>query len=130
MKLLVDTSAAVFFSQKSSRLSKAAYEQLSHSESEVFVSAISSAELACLWASKKVVFADHWKLWFRRMLAINGWTCLPITLEIIEEAYSLPDLAHRDPADRILIATARLERMWLVTTDRIILNYPHVESIS
>jgi antitoxin (DNA-binding transcriptional repressor) of toxin-antitoxin stability system len=43
--------------------------------------------------------------------------CLPITAEVLAEAYSLPPPIHRDPADRILIATARHERLTLVTSD-------------
>ena len=54
---------------------------------------------------------------------------MPISLEIIEEAYSLPDPIHRDPADRLIIATARLENLTIITTDRLILDYPHVKSL-
>jgi PIN domain nuclease of toxin-antitoxin system len=35
-----------------------------------------------------------------------AWTCLPITAEILAEAYSLPPPIHRDPADRVLISTS------------------------
>jgi antitoxin (DNA-binding transcriptional repressor) of toxin-antitoxin stability system len=42
---------------------------------------------------------------------------------------SLPQPIHRDPADRIQIATARTERLTLVTTDGRIRRYPHVTSI-
>ena len=59
----------------------------------------------------------------------TGWTCLPVTADILAEAYSLPQPIHRDPADRILIATARTERLTLVTTDGKIRQYPHVTSI-
>ena len=51
---------------------------------------------------------------------------LPITQEIMEEAYSLQQPIHRDPADRLLIASSRVHRMTLVTTDPLILDYPHV----
>ena len=37
---------------------------------------------------------------------------------------------HADPADRILVATARLHRLLLVTTDRMILAYPHVQTLA
>ena len=64
------------------------------------------------------------------MLRRTAWTCLPITAEIMAEAYSLPPPIHRDPADRLLIATARLERLTLVTTDGKIQGYPHVATMS
>jgi PIN domain nuclease of toxin-antitoxin system len=60
----------------------------------------------------------------------TAWTSLPITVEFLAEAYSLPPPIHCDPADRVLIATARQERLTLVTTDGKILGYPHVATIS
>ena len=53
----------------------------------------------------------------------NGCNLLPLTIEIMEEAYSLPDSVHRDPVDRILIATSRTAGMTVVTTDRLILGH-------
>ena len=46
-----------------------------------------------------------------------------------KQAYSLPEYSHRDPADRIIIATARILRCPLVTADRRILDYPHVDAV-
>lgn len=47
----------------------------------------------------------------------------------MEEAYCLPDAFHDDPADRIITATARLNHYTILTADKKILAYPHVESI-
>jgi PIN domain nuclease of toxin-antitoxin system len=60
------------------------------------------------------------------LLKRTAWPCLPVTAE----AYSLPSPIHRDPADRVLIATARCERLTLVTTDGKIRGYPHVATIA
>jgi PIN domain nuclease of toxin-antitoxin system len=54
----------------------------------------------------------------------------PHTLEIIEEAWSLPESIHRDPADRILIASSRTYRIPVITTESLILTHPHVEASS
>ncbi|WP_321495659.1 PIN domain-containing protein [uncultured Desulfobacter sp.] len=59
----------------------------------------------------------------------NGWTVEPIDLKTIEEAYSLPENFHPDPADRIITATARLKNYILLTADRKILDYPHVNAV-
>jgi len=64
------------------------------------------------------------------LLKQTAWPCLPITAEVMAEACSLPPPIHRDPADRVLIATARLERLTLVTTDGKIRGYPHVATAS
>jgi len=54
---------------------------------------------------------------------------LSVDLENIEEAYSLPGEFHSDPADRVLVATARLSKLTLVTGDQKILDYPHVQAM-
>jgi PIN domain nuclease of toxin-antitoxin system len=64
------------------------------------------------------------------LLRHTAWSCLPITADILAEAFSLPSPIHRDPADRVLIATARHERLTLVTTDGKIRGYPHVAAVS
>ena len=51
-----------------------------------------------------------------------------LSSKIAAEAYRLPGEFHRDPADRILVATARLESWTLLTADRRILDYPHVRT--
>ena len=87
--------------------------------------AISSAELACLQERGRVELPDHWKPWLRKAIEVNGWESLSISMEIMEEAYSLPGTFHSDPADRILTASARTEKLGLLTTDRKLHDYPH-----
>ena len=41
----------------------------------------------------------------------------------------LPGEFHRDPADQLIVATARIHDCPLVTSDSRILNYPHVETV-
>jgi PIN domain nuclease of toxin-antitoxin system len=53
-----------------------------------------------------------------------------VTHEMAWEAYHLPGSFHRDPADRILVATARLYGLTLLTADDSILRYPYVKSMS
>lgn len=97
---------------------------------EVFVSAISVAEIACLQERGRITLKQHWRTWWDSMLQKTAWTCLPITDRVVAEAYSLPPPVHRDPADLMIIATARLNQLTLVTTDRKILGYPHVTALS
>ena len=60
---------------------------------------------------------------------LNGWGSYNINLKIIEEAYSIPEPFHRDPVDRIIVATARLNSCHIITADQKILDYPHVDTI-
>jgi len=43
--------------------------------------------------------------------------------------HSLPETFHADPVDRVLTATARIHNLTLVTADRKILDYPHVNTL-
>jgi PIN domain nuclease of toxin-antitoxin system len=130
LKLLLDTCAVIFIAHDPSRLSKATRDLLVDPRNAVFASVVTAGELACLSERKKIVLPEHWKTWFRDCVEKNGWNLLPLTIEAMEEAYSLPDPIHRDPVDRILIAASRTEGMTLVTTDRLILGYPHVDACS
>ena len=130
MNLLLDTCAVLFIAQHPDRLSATARKLVIDPQHVVFISVVTLGELAGLVERKRIALPAHWKTWFRGAVERNGWNLVPLTADIMEEAYSLPDELHRDPVDRILIATARLEDMTIVTTDRLILDYPHVRSQS
>jgi PIN domain nuclease of toxin-antitoxin system len=128
MKLLLDTCCIIWAVSEPSAISKNARVLLTENESEVFVSVISVAELACAVERKRIIIDRHWKKWFRYYIDLNCWQVENISLEIMEEAYSLPDTFHSDPADRIITATARLNNFTILTADNKILSYPHVNS--
>jgi PIN domain nuclease of toxin-antitoxin system len=52
-----------------------------------------------------------------------------IDLNIMEEAYSLPEYSGKDPADRIVVATARVPQCPVITADPRILEYAHVKTV-
>jgi len=129
MNLLLDTCAIIWAVSDPDCLSKPARSALADETAEVCYSPISCAEIAWAVQRKKIAIDRHWRLWFRHYVELNGWEEAPIDLNIIEEAYSLPEPFHADPADRILVATARLRGCHLVTGDRKILLYPHVRTL-
>lgn len=128
--LLLDTNAIIFFPKNSDRLSAQAYQRLRERTAQIYFSVVSAGELACLQQKDRITLNEPWKSWFRRVSHHHGWRPLEVSLDIMEEAYSLPDPIHKDPADRIIIATARIFNLEIVTTDRLILNYPQVRSFS
>jgi PIN domain nuclease of toxin-antitoxin system len=131
MPYLLDTCVILFIAENTTDLSPATLKLMDAAPAgEVSVSAISVAELACLQERGRITVKQHWRAWWGALMKRTGWTCLPITAEIMAEAYSLPPPIHRDPADRVLIATARQERLTLLTTDGEICAYPHVATIS
>jgi PIN domain nuclease of toxin-antitoxin system len=90
---------------------------------EVLVSAISVWEIAQLEALKRLQLSQDLRAWVARALAFPGIRLKGISPAIAIESTRLPGSAHRDPADRLLIATARLTGAPLVTCDTRILTY-------
>ena len=119
----------IWFSEATSDLSPQAYEAIGHPENQTYVSPVSLMEIACLVQRARIRLTEDWRVWWRRQLDVNGWAVRSITSEIAAEAYSLPEPIHRDPADRLLIATARIEDMTLITGDNLIFDYPHVQTL-
>lgn len=52
---------------------------------------------------------------------------LPLTPEIVTDAMRLPDFPNRDPADELIVATARIHKLTLLTTDTLLKNYRHAK---
>jgi len=129
MKLLLDTCCIIWAISEPGVLSNKAASLLQADDSEIFVSPISVAEIACASDRGWIELNQHWKKWFRFYLDLNQWQVEPIDLTVMEEAYSLPGEFHPDPADRIITATARLKEYTLLTADKKILLYPHVNAV-
>ena len=63
------------------------------------------------------------RAWYERSLRRFPWREIPISASIALAAYELPEPFHRDPADRLIVATARLLDCPVVTVDERILDY-------
>ena len=129
MNVLLDTCAVIWAVSEPESLSQTARDVLGAGDTSVFVSPITCAELACLQERNRIAINGHWRTWFSRCLSANNWQVLDITLPVVQEAYSLPETFHRDPADRLLVGTARLHDLVLITADAHILTYPHVKTL-
>jgi len=129
MQILLDTCAIIWSIGEPERLSDSARSTLTLADTEVWVSPISCAEIACAADRGRISLDRHWRLWFRHFVEMNQWCLRDIDLDLMEEAYSLPAPFHQDPADRIIVATARHMGCPIITADRKILDYPHVNTI-
>ncbi len=69
------------------------------------------------------------KHWLNNALSKSGLKVIELTPEIAIESCSLPGDFHKDPADRIIVATARTHNLTLLTKDIKILEYPHVKTL-
>ena len=129
MDVLLDTCSLIWAASDPEKLTPRVADTLLANDTAVWVSAISCAELACLVERRRIAIDRHWKTWFRHVIDMNSWGVADIDLQVVEEAYSLPGEYHRDPADRIIAATARIKQLTILTADQKILDYPHVETM-
>jgi PIN domain nuclease of toxin-antitoxin system len=129
MNVLLDTCAILWLVGGSKEIRQEIRDLIGAEDTQPCVSAVSCAEIACAVERGRVRLDLHWKAWFRLYVEKNGWKVLDVDWRTLEEAYSLPEYPHRDPADRILIATARIHGMPVVTADARIRDYPHVDTV-
>ena len=129
MKYLLDTCVILWALLEPERLTKKVKAILTDEDVEIYISVISIAEVACAQNRKKIELNNHWKLWLRHYIKLNGWNYFEITSDIVEEAYSLPEPFHSDPSDRIIAATARIHKLVLLTGDKMLISNPHVDTI-
>lgn len=128
--ILLDTHAWVWWVHGDSRLPSASRDILQERESAgLGVSVISCWEVAKLVEYGRLDLPVPIEDWMEQALGYPGIRLLPLTSRIAVEATRLPGEFHRDPADQLLVATARIEALPLATVDRKILAYSAVETI-
>ena len=71
----------------------------------------------------RIVLGKSIGLWLEEALADPGPAIDPLSRQIAIESYALPDAFHRDPADLLIVATARVANATLMTRDQRILDY-------
>ena len=129
--ILIDTHIWVWWVHDETRLTKAQIEVIKANEDDVVgVSAISLWEIAKLVERKRLILPCSIREWFEQALSYPGVRILELTPEIAIESTQLPGEFHQDPADQIIVSTARVHDCALVTSDDKILHYPHVGIIS
>jgi len=81
-------------------------------------------------AKGELVFGMPLPDWFRIALPQNRVKVLEISPEIAIDSTRLPEWDHKDPGDRLVVATARVHRLTILTSDGKIRAYPHVPSLA
>jgi PIN domain nuclease of toxin-antitoxin system len=126
--LLLDTHAAIWLAE--GQLSKNVVAQVIYAglADGVFVSPISAWEVGLLARPRpdgppKVTFLPDPQTWFATLLSKPIIKQAPLSPAAAIESSSLPGSFHGDPADRLLVATARTLGIALLTRDKRILGY-------
>ena len=101
-----------------------------HETDGLGVSVISCWEVAKLIELKRISFEIDVHDWINHALSYPGIQLIEFSPRIAVESTQLPGEFHRDPADQIIVATARVHDCPLLTMDKKILDYKHVKFIN
>lgn len=134
MKLLLDTCAAIWISEDEQLSPKATLEinRAAFERRPVYLSLYTAWERAMLSTKDRLSSPLSPKAWFEQFTSRPEIEVVPLTSDILIESCFLPGSPHSDPADRIVMATARALDLTIVTRDRDILAYSaqgHVRAI-
>ena len=121
MKYLLDTHVILWLATNSPFLSETVKRAILDNNNEKYVSIVSAWEVAIKLGTQKLQL-DGGLAEFFRMIDENGFLLLGIEREYVQSVQSLP-FFHKDPFDRLLIATANVENLTLISIDDNIQKY-------
>ncbi len=124
-RVLLDTCAAIWFAEGKGFSAQAAavFEQGLIGRISVFVSPITAWEVGLLVARNRYKTAVDVPRWFDLLVEHGRFGLAELSAHILAKSSFLPDFVHGDPADRIMVATAREHGHVIMTDDRKILDY-------
>ncbi|MDI7775034.1 type II toxin-antitoxin system VapC family toxin [Asticcacaulis sp. EMRT-3] len=123
--LLLDTCAAIWLAEDAA-LSEAAVSALDAAADRgesLYVSPYTAWEIGMLVSRRRLSIAISPQQWFRRLLGAPLIRLAEMTPDILIAASFLPSDTLRDPADKVIVATAREMGLTIVTRDQLILDY-------
>ncbi len=124
-QLVLDTCALVALveGEPLPRTAAAAIEAAQDAQA-LFVPSFVALEIAQKMAIGKLVLGKAGaRTWFAHAVRSFGLTEIPMSADMALAAYELPEPFHKDPADRLIVAIARLLKAPVVTVDRRIVAY-------
>ena len=125
--IVLDTHIWVWRVHGDSQLTEEQRKLIQENEAQgLGISVISCWGIAKLVEYNRLILPCSVSEWFEQALAYPGIQLLNLTPRIAVESTQLPGTFHRDPADQIIVATARIYDCGLLTADDKILKYPHV----
>jgi PIN domain nuclease of toxin-antitoxin system len=128
--IVLDTHVWIWWVHGDAMLSATTRALLDSSEqSGIAVSAISCWEVAKLVERGRLNLPCPVAAWLQQALAYPGVQLIELSPTICVESTQLPGTFHRDPADQIIVATARVLDAPVATLDAKLLAYPHIKIV-
>jgi PIN domain nuclease of toxin-antitoxin system len=136
MQIVLDTCALIAFAN-GEPMQPAALRAIRAAQTlaTAWVPSVTATEIARKVAAGRLQLGSGLspRFWFAGVMRRRGFQEFPTSIEVAISAYELPEPFHKDPADRLIVATARLLDAPVVTVDRRILGYArlgHVATIA
>ncbi len=130
MKYLLDTHTWIWCNVNPQRLSSRVKKLIIEREySVLLLSAISVWEFYKLIEKGRLAISISPLEWLNIALDLAGLELVPLTPLISYKSTTLDQPFHNDPADQIIVATAKVENAIIVTSDKRIQDYPHIRTI-
>ncbi|MEN8254016.1 MAG: type II toxin-antitoxin system VapC family toxin [Verrucomicrobiota bacterium] len=126
--LLLDTHTFIWLASDRSQLPPRLVELISSESDGLFISSITATEVGLLSCAGKINTYGSCEDFLFKNLKRFGIHEIPVDVEIALASTQLPAI-HRDPFDRIIIATAQKHGMVILTKDRTIPTYPKVKAV-
>jgi PIN domain nuclease of toxin-antitoxin system len=120
---ILDTCTFVWLCSEPQRLSPSARDAIDAAGSDLALSDVSVLELTLKWSAGKLVLPEPPRTWVEGQLGAWSLRAVPLSRDEVYRASELPD-HHRDPFDRLLVATALATGATILTPDEAIHRYP------
>lgn len=123
--IIIDTHVFLWLMEGSSELQPSEIELINKivNKGQVLVASISIWEIAMLQKLGKITLSTPIKNWVEQSLNQKSIVVVTFDAAILIESVFLPGNFHKDPADRMIVATSRIKKVPLLTRDRRILDY-------
>lgn len=123
--VLLDTHVWVWLNEGSKELKPKVIKLIDQAAQTdgVFISAISVWEIAMLVNKKRLIFQLPIQEWVTQALSQRGVGLIPLLPSIAIESTCLSEAFHGDLSGRIIVASARIKNLTLITRDNNIIDY-------
>jgi len=131
MKYMLDTHTWIWWHMNPQKLSQKVKKLVGNTNryDEILLSAISPWEFSKLLEKKKIGISCDPEDWINSALDMPKFRLIPLSPVLAYRSTVLPQPFHSDPADQIIVATAREENATILTKDERILTYKNVRSL-
>jgi PIN domain nuclease of toxin-antitoxin system len=129
MNLLLDTHIWIWSVLEPQRLSVRVARELTRPDNQLWLSSVSVWELLLLHRKGRIDLEEEAVTWVRKTLDLLQLNEAPLTIDVAVEV-SAVNLPHDDPADRFLVASAKVFDLTLVTADKRLIHAPSISVLA